>query len=289
MLRSDEDRLSAAFEEGIARLSELVDRAVRDETRWLDRVRAGLVALLWFLADEPRQGRLLFLRAPEDGTAAFRREQRVLGVLSVLLDDGSPQAIAELTPEPQLTTELVIGGVFSVLRARMAEGAGGSLIELAPSLMSFIAVAYLGQAAASAELVGGQPVHEHTTDDARALEIVERAPVPRGGRAPLTFSSPPIPVTHRTTMVLSAIARAPRSSNREIAAASGIADDGQISHLLRRLSERGLIEKVQPRSGSRRENAWLLTSSGRRVVELLGFASPARAGASARARVREAA
>ena len=44
----------------------------------------------------------------------------MLGVLTGLLDDGSPQAIAELTREPQLTAELVIGGVFSVIRARMS-------------------------------------------------------------------------------------------------------------------------------------------------------------------------
>ena len=84
--------------------------------------------------------------------------------------------------------------------------------------------------------------------------------------------------------MLSAIARAPRSSNREIAAAAGMVDEGQTSHLLRRLAQRGLIEKVTPRSGSRRENAWLLTPAGRRVIELLGLASPA---ACARVRGRD--
>ena len=90
--------------------------------------------------------------------------------------------------------------------------------------------------------------------------------------------------------MLRAIACAPRSSNREIADAAGISDEGQTSHLLRRLARRGLIEKVTPRSGSRRENAWLLTPCGRRVIELLGFASDSgrgRSGAEAAARVGE--
>jgi len=89
--------------------------------------------------------------------------------------------------------------------------------------------------------------------------------------------------------VLSAIAYAPCSSNREIAAAAGLSDEGQTSHLLRRLAERGLIEKVRPRNGSRRENAWLLTPCGRRVIELLGLATAATPDAPVNASVREAA
>ena len=77
-----------------------------------------MVALLGFLDDEPGWGRLLFLDAPLQDVGALRCEQRVLGVLTGLMDDGSPQVIAELMPEPQLTAELVIGGVFSVVRAR---------------------------------------------------------------------------------------------------------------------------------------------------------------------------
>ena len=174
---------------------------------------------------------------------------------------GARRRSLRLMSEPQLTAELVIGGVFSVIRARIARGrVAESLVELAPSLMSFIARPYLGQAAASAELAGGY---------AAADQALSRP------SAELRLASP-IPVTHRTTLVLSAIASAPRSSNREIAAAAGLGDEGQTSHLLRRLAQRGLIEKVTPRSGSRRENAWLLTPCGRRVIELLGLAGAAR-------------
>ena len=256
--QSAEACFSAAFEEGLARLSRTVEQAAAREQRWLGRVRAGLVAMLGFLEDEPEWGRFLLLRAPLDSAAAFRREQRVLGLLTGLLDDGSPQAMAELTPEPQLTAELVIGGVFSVIRARMSERNSGPLVELVPSLMSFIATPYLGEAAANGELSGAYA----TADDTLTREVERTTELP-------------IPVTHRTTLVLGAIARAPRSSNREIAAAAGLVDEGQTSHLLRRLAQRGLIEKVPPRSGSRRENAWLLTPSGRRVIELLQRARPA--------------
>jgi len=228
------------------------------------------VALLGFFDDEPGWGRFLLLEAPLDNTAAFRSEQRVLGVLTGLLDDGSPQALGELTSEPHLTAELVIGGVLSVIRARITEPGGGRLVELSPSLMAFIARPYLGEAAASAELAGGYAAADQQLAPNGELSLVA-----------------PIAVTHRTTLVLSAIARAPRSSNREIAAAAGVGDEGQTSHLLRRLAQRRLIEKVTPRNGSRRENAWLLTPCGRRVLELLGLANAAGPRACAGARVSE--
>jgi DNA-binding MarR family transcriptional regulator len=269
---SVEDCFLAAFEEGLGRLSEVVREAAGREQRWLGRVRAGLVALLGFFDDEPGWGRLLVLQAPLDGEAALRSQQRVLGVLTVLMDDESPQAFAEIMPDAQLTSELLIGGVFAVIRARMLEVSGDALVELAPSLMAFIVRPYLGQAAAAAELMGRSSVSE-----------------PMPARAAGAAARLPVPFHHRTALVLSAIARAPRLSNREVAEAAGLTDKGQTSHLLRRLAQRGLIEKVAPRSGSRRENAWLLTPSGRRVVKLLDVATEAGSSVSAVASARQAA
>ena len=273
---SAEECFLAAFEEGLARLSEAVEEAAGREQRWLDRVRAGLVASLGFLEDEPGWGRLLVFEAPLADAAALRCKQRVLGVLTVLMDDGSPQAIAEVMSEPELTAELLIGGVFSVIRTRLLKGDGGALVELAPWLMSFIVRPYLGRAAAEEELAGHSAVPGQMPS--RAADCPTSSP-----------AASPIPVTQRTTLVLRAIACAPRSSNREIAAAAGLSDEGQTSHLLRRLAQRGLIEKVRPRSGSRRENAWLLTPCGRRVVELLHLAGAESPDAPTSARIRQAA
>jgi hypothetical protein len=87
----------------------------------------------------------------------------------------------------------------------------------------------------------------------------------------------PIRATHRTTLVLRAIARAPYSNNREVAQAAGIVDEGQASKLLARLERRGVIENVGLGAARGEPNAWLLTASGRRAVELIGesFASGA--------------
>jgi IclR helix-turn-helix domain len=243
-----EERYLVAFEEGLERLCEAVDRAAGRERSWLSRLRAGLVAFLAFFDDEPSWGVVLVREAPlMEEPLALRCRARVLGVLSGLLDDGAPQACGELTGTPELTSELMAAGVVATVRSRVLVGEGRPLVELAPSLMAFIVAPYLGQAAARAELEG------------RSAPIEERG---AGGRRLYT--------TRRTSLVLRAIAATPRSSNREVAQAAGLADEGQTSKLLHRLAERGLIENVGLGQRGGRSNAWLLTSRGERVLARFG-------------------
>jgi hypothetical protein len=251
-----------AFAEGLERLSDAVVEASGREERWLERLRAGLVALLGFLDDEPQWASLSVLRAPVAGAAALSCTKRLNRVLANLLNEGRGREIAGEGPSPSagLMAELVAGGVFSGIRARMLEGNDRPLVELAPSLLAFMLAPYLGQAAARVELAESSVAGELSPP---AAELPVPLPLPL-----------PIPVTHRTTLVLRAISCTPLSSNREIARAAGLSDEGQTSHLLRRLERRGLIEHVTPHSGSRRKKAWLLTPCGRRVIELLSFGSP---------------
>ena len=73
--------------------------------------------------------------------------------------------------------------------------------------------------------------------------------------------------TYRTTRVLSAIGASPRLSNREIADAAGLSDEGQTSRLLRRLEQRGLVQNVGLGQPWGEANAWLLTANGERVLD----------------------
>jgi DNA-binding MarR family transcriptional regulator len=243
-----EERRLAAFEEGLGRLSEAVGRAAGRERSWLSRVRAGVVAFLAFFDDEPGWGRVLVREAPvAPEVLALHCRARLSGVLGALLDDGAPQALGELTREPQLTGELIAGGVVSVVRGCVLEGGEDGacpLVELAPELMAFIVGPYLGQAAARMELEGRSGPFEE-----------ERG---AGGRR--------LYVTRRTRLVLRVIADSPRSSNREVAQAAGLVDEGQTSKLLRRLAERGLIENVGLGQRGGRCNAWLLTARGERLL-----------------------
>jgi DNA-binding IclR family transcriptional regulator len=75
--------------------------------------------------------------------------------------------------------------------------------------------------------------------------------------------------TYRTARVLSAIAANPGASNRAVAAAAGIEDEGQASKLLKRLERLGLIENMAQDRELGGANAWRLTARGVKVERAL--------------------
>jgi hypothetical protein len=75
--------------------------------------------------------------------------------------------------------------------------------------------------------------------------------------------------THRTERVLAAIAELSEShppSNRAVADAAGILDQGQICKLLKRLAGLGLIENTGEGQPKGMPNAWRLTKEGKAIV-----------------------
>jgi hypothetical protein len=74
-----------------------------------------------------------------------------------------------------------------------------------------------------------------------------------------------------------AIADRPGASNRVVAKASDISDQGQISKLLARLHSLGLVRNTgqgHPRGAS---NAWRLTARGQEIERAIGLRSSAAA------------
>jgi hypothetical protein len=153
---------------------------------------------------------------------------------------------ADLAPPTELIAELVTLAVFSVIRARMLKGQRRPLVELAPALMSFIVVPYLGRGAAKADLAGTPAVSR-----SRAVVV-------------------PIRPHPRTMLALHVIVSTPGLNDREVAAAVGINPEGGFrSELLRPLEQRGLIENASPGRAPREPKAWLLTPYGHRVLEVI--------------------
>jgi AcrR family transcriptional regulator len=252
VFESAEDCILASFSEGLQRLSEAVAEATASEERWLERIRAGLVAALGFLEDEPQWAHLLILERPLEGVAAIECTQRVHDALEEVLNAGRGELIigAELGPSTALIAELVALGVFSVIRARMLKGDASGLVELAPSLMSFILVPYLARGAVKADLAGEPQL---------------------AAQAPARAEVVPIRPHPRTMLALGLIAQAPGQSSREIAVALGIkpGDKGHTSTLLKPLEQRGLIENASLVKAPGEPNAWLLTPYGHRVLEVI--------------------
>jgi hypothetical protein len=197
------------------------------------------------------------------------RRQRALAALAQALQRETQGSVAGSEPRSsshELLADLVVGGVFSVLRGRLLEDPRRPLAELEPSLLPLVIGPYEG---ADDRLGGRRP---GATRDQR-----ERRPRPEHA---------PVRATYRTTRVLSAIADAPNLSNREIADAAGMSDEGQTSKLLRRLERRGLVENVGLGQAYGEANAWVLSAYGQQVLDATRHSLVPGAGAVTSRRVR---
>jgi AcrR family transcriptional regulator len=242
----------AAFEHAVARIAATVVPAYRSAGAWRERVRAALAALLEALAYERGAGRLAIVEALGAGPAALERRGRVLAEVIAAVDRDGREAARGETPPP-LSAEGAVGGAFALIHARMAEPGGAPPIDLLGALVATVVLPYLGPAAAR-----------------RELELP--APAPRVGA-----SRPPadplrrldMRLTYRTLRVLHAVGELAEQgvdpSNRRVADAAGIRDQGQISKLLARLLQLGLVHNTADPRVKGEPNAWALTERGEQV------------------------
>jgi AcrR family transcriptional regulator len=247
-----EDCFLAVFNDAALVLRESVVAACEGQRGWVSQTRAGLLALLCFLDEQPAMGSLLIVDALKAGTKVQEQRGELLAQLSRVLHEAGSQAngARELPP---LTGEGLVGAVFSVIHNRLLAKDHGPMVELLSPLMGMIVLPYLGPAAAQRELA--RPLPE--------LPIPPRAP----GKRPTAAGHDPLAnlqmrVTYRTLLVLNVIAEHPGASNREVADEAGVSDQGQISKLLGRLEGLGLIGNTGGAQPNGAPNEWHLTTKG---------------------------
>jgi AcrR family transcriptional regulator len=248
--------LLAAFEEGVERAAQRIAPAYAAQSRWRDAIRAGLSELLRFIDDEPALGRLCIMHSLSGGPALLRRRTEVQSILWEVIDRGRAEGAAGRNEPPPVVAEGVVGAVATVIQTRLLaqdseQPEERPTIELFGSLMSLIALPYLGAGAARREL----------TRPAPAPRVADGAI----SGAPTQYEDLGVRLTYRTGRVLQAIARYPGASNREVAERAGIVDQGQISKLLSRLESAGVIANQSEGTSRGAPNAWRLTEHGERV------------------------
>jgi AcrR family transcriptional regulator len=239
-----EDCLLAALDQAIGRASAAVLPAYASSERWRERMRSALGALLQFCDEEPALARLCVVESLGAGPRALERRTGIVRILIAAVDEGR-SAARPGKDAPPLTAEGVVGAVLAVIHARLLEPDRQPLSPLTPALTSMIVAPYLGSASAEQELHKPAP----------PLKTKSR---PR--KDPLDGLD--MRLTYRTVRVLIAIGANPHLSNRGVAAASGIADQGQISKLLTRLQNLGLIANRGAGQVKGAPNAWALTPKG---------------------------
>ena len=146
-----EDCFLAAFDAAAARMQRHIEAAVADAgPDWRERLRSGIAALLRFIVEEPEEARMVIVEARASSPAGLRRRDEVLdhyaGCIDALIRDDldqGPSAIAAAG---------VVGGIESVLYARLQKGETDQLDSLLPSLMYFAVLTYAGEKVAGEEL-----------------------------------------------------------------------------------------------------------------------------------------
>ena len=257
-----EDCFLAVFDEAVAGARELVLEGYRGAEGWEAQVRAGLFALLLFLDREPGIRRLLVVDALRTGPRVQERRAEIIEALSAALHETGTRARRGRRELPELLGEGVTGAVLGVIHTRLLSKRPGPMVSLLNQLMGLIVLPYLGSEAATRELSRPAP----STPRARPEQAASH-----NRPDPLTVL--PMRVTYRTLMVLAAIAEEPGVSNRGVADAADVSDQGQISKLLSRLQKLGLIENSAPGQPSGEPNQWRLTPHGTEVQQALKAAS----------------
>jgi AcrR family transcriptional regulator len=249
-----EDCFVATLEDALQCARRYVLPAYESDGRWRERIRAALIGLLSFLEDEPYMGRLLVVETLAGGELALRRRQEVLARIDLAVDEARGEAKANAQPPP-LTAEGAVGSVVSILHARLAQRRSDSpLLSLTGQLMSMLVLPYFGTAAARSELRRPMPMRANGHRPARANPLHDLS----------------MRLTYRTVRVLQSVASRPGSSNRELASAAEVPDQGQMSKLLTRLQKLGLIENTGAGHARGGPNAWTLTGRGCEVQRTLG-------------------
>jgi AcrR family transcriptional regulator len=259
----------AAFDRSVERIAAVVLPAYRQPSEWRKRVRAGLTALLQFLDREPAVARLVIVEALGAGPKALEHRRRGIAQIITVIDREGREATRGEGPPP-LTGEGVVGGALSLIHTRLAhpsgatdterllaDGESDSLLLLLNPLVSMALAPYLGPAAARRELAQPPPL----ASDSKV----------RAGADPLRDLE--MRLTYRTVRVLLAIGDLQGSgshpSNRQVGDAAGISDQGQVSKLLARLQQLGLVERASEPQVKGEPNAWRLTTRGSEVREVV--------------------
>jgi hypothetical protein len=129
----------------MAELSERIENAFQQQSEWPQAIRAGLGAMLEFLASEPNLARLCMVESLVAGPVVVERYDAAIQCLVPYLEAGregrSDEILASLSPT---TEEALVGGMVSLVSRRIIAGQAAELEELLPDLVEFALTPYLG-------------------------------------------------------------------------------------------------------------------------------------------------
>jgi AcrR family transcriptional regulator len=141
----------AAYDNAVDTLVRRVMAGYESEQRWPERARAGLVALLATLAEEPDLARLSLVDIGSVGPAAQRRYRTAVQRLTPLFDEGRDFA-KDGRGLPPNTSRMAIGAVTGLISDELLAGRAEHLPGLLSDVLFATLVPYIGPEAAAREV-----------------------------------------------------------------------------------------------------------------------------------------
>lgn len=148
---SKDECFVAAYDTVMAELRERVANAFEEADDWPHAVRAGIAAMLRFLAAEPNLARLCMVEALVAGPVVVERYDAAIQSFVPYFQSGRegrpPEVLERLSPT---TEEALVGGMVSLISRRIIAGKTAELETLLPDLVEFTLTPYLGSKEAAA-------------------------------------------------------------------------------------------------------------------------------------------
>jgi AcrR family transcriptional regulator len=147
---SKDECFVAAYDAVMKELRERVTAAFEETEEWPRAIKAGIEAMLSFLAAEPSLARLCMVEALVAGPAVVERYDAAIQSFVPYFQEGRegrpPEVLSRLSPT---TEEALVGGMVSLISRRIIAGRTAELEELLPDLVEFTLTPYLGSAEAT--------------------------------------------------------------------------------------------------------------------------------------------
>jgi AcrR family transcriptional regulator len=144
--KDKEDCFLQAYDTMLAQIMAVVIEAYGTSGGWAERMRAGLQALLEFLANEPALARAGIVEVLAAGPRAIERYERALRGFVPFIEAGRAESRQAL---PENISEALVGGIAQVLYLRIVAGEANRLLENLDELVFFVLLPFLGHARAA--------------------------------------------------------------------------------------------------------------------------------------------
>ena len=158
--RDKEEAYLAAYDAAVAQVIGLMQEAITHNDTFPGRVRDCLAAGLEFVANEPRFADMCIVEAPAAGRQAIQRRNAAIGTVAALLH-AAPEDTTTRPRPPALVAEMIVGGVYEVVYARVLQGQTDELPNLQHDLAYSVMLPYIGHNAAKREAAKPPNNREH--------------------------------------------------------------------------------------------------------------------------------